>query len=69
MQKRTVKTEQLHLELQYDYLKWLNNASEEVDSYETTALRFFKTPTALIGIVDNPYWKELNNLSKRFTLS
>lgn len=62
MQRRNPRPEQLHLELQYDYLKWLKNTGEATNSYEALTAKFFNTPPLLISSGDNLYWKEITDL-------
>lgn len=61
MQRRTTRAEQLHLELQYDYLKRLKKISEEVDSYDVITSKFINSPSVPIEMIDNSFWKEINN--------
>ena len=62
MQRRHARPEQLHLELQYDYLKWLDNTGEEFNFYETITAGFIKTPPLTMGAGDSLYWKEAANM-------
>ncbi len=56
MPRRSNRFEQLHLELQWQYLNWLSEASEEQEFYEKTSL-------ALLGhrkkaVQKGPLWPE-----------
>ncbi len=52
--------EQLHLELQYDYLRQLLTASEEPACYEAAARAFLGE--ALPSIEKSPVWDELSRM-------
>ncbi len=60
MSKSSGRPEQLHLQLQWDYLKQLLSASEELASYEATALAFLGE--GLSSVEKHPVWDELNRI-------
>lgn len=56
MRRRTNRPEQLHLELQWQYLNWLSEAGERDDFYETTSLALLKGRPKLVP--RGPLWPE-----------
>jgi len=57
---RAKSPEQLHLQLEYDYLQQLLATSEESALYEATARTFLGE--ALFATEKNPVWEELNRM-------
>lgn len=58
MAKRIDRPEQLHLDLQLDYLNRLANTAERFDSYESTSRVLLKSKPR--NTEKSPVWKEIN---------
>ncbi len=56
MPRRSNRFEQLHLELQWQYLNWLSEASEEHEFYENTSLTLLGARKK--GLQKNQLWPE-----------
>lgn len=64
MPKPTGRPEQLHLELQWDYLKWLTVQSEVYTDYETAARKLINDLPVAGFAEAHPVWRELTGATR-----
>jgi hypothetical protein len=60
--RRSNRFEQLHLDLQWQYLNWLSETSEQDEFYEKTSLTLLKDRKRVVQI--SPLWPEMKNLNQ-----
>lgn len=62
MPRRSNRFEQLHLDLQWQYLNWLSETCEQDEFYEKTSLTLLDERKRVVQI--SPLWPEMKNLNQ-----